>query len=113
MTTTKKTTARKVAKPDEGGNFVQVYYTPLGVTGNYHLGIGSPAIDTPPTNSGTGGLLSVDVDGQPRPSGLRPDTGADEVQPAAAVAAAVTASVAPGSGTQAVTNARNNRGRYR
>ena len=83
------------AAADEGGNFVQVYYTPLGVTGNYHLGVGSPAIDTPPTNSSTAGLLSVDVDGQPRPSGLRPDTGADEVQPAAPAAAAVTAAADP------------------
>jgi hypothetical protein len=67
------------AAADEGGNFVQVYYTPLGLTGNYHLGAGSPAIDAPPSGSATGGRLSQDIDGQTRPApGGGPDTGADE-----------------------------------
>jgi hypothetical protein len=70
-------TLTAAAAADEGGNFVQVYYTPLGRTGDYHLGAGSPAIDAPP-NSGAGGLLGSDFDGDPRPLGLRPDTGADE-----------------------------------
>lgn len=75
------------AAADEGGNFVQVYYTPLGLTGDYHIGMTSPAIDAPPSGSATGGLLGVDVDGQTRPVDgngdtiAAPDTGADEYQP--------------------------------
>jgi hypothetical protein len=68
------------AAADEGGNFVQVYFTPLGLTGDYHLRGNSPAIDRPPSGSGTAGLLGEDVDGEPRPVGDGPDTGADEVQ---------------------------------
>jgi hypothetical protein len=64
---------------DEGGNFVQVYYTPLRLMGNYHLGAGSPAINAPPAGSNAGGRLSEDIDGQARPApGGGPDTGADE-----------------------------------
>lgn len=73
-------TLTTAAAADEGGNFVQVYYTPLGVTGDYHLDPLSLAIDLPPNGSGTGGLLAEDVDGEPRPSGAGPDAGADEVQ---------------------------------
>jgi hypothetical protein len=62
------------AAADEGGNFVQVYFTPLGVTGDYHLSPASLAIDLPPG----GPQLNVDVDGEKRPSGPRSDTGADE-----------------------------------
>jgi hypothetical protein len=69
------------AAADEGGNFVQVYFTPLGLTGNYHLRSDSPARNAPPTNSPTGGRLSQDVDGQPRPDNFGPDTGADEFYP--------------------------------
>jgi hypothetical protein len=65
------------AAADEGGNFVQLYFYPLGPTGDYHIGAGSAAIDTQP-NSSTAGLLSRDFDFQVRPQGLRPDTGADE-----------------------------------
>ena len=65
---------------DEGGNSVQVYYTPLGKTGDYHLLPTSPARNRAPAG-GTGGLLGTDVDGQTRPfAGSLPDTGADEVQ---------------------------------
>jgi hypothetical protein len=67
------------AAADEGGNFVQVYYTPLGLMGDYHLGAGSPAINAPPTNSAAPGpYLNRDVDNQTRPTGGGPDTGADE-----------------------------------
>jgi hypothetical protein len=69
------------AAADEGGNFVQVYYTPLGLTGDYHLSGSSLAIDLPPTGSSVTGLLEFDVDGEVRPAGAGPDTGADEVQP--------------------------------
>jgi hypothetical protein len=65
---------------DEGGNSVQVYYTPLGKTGDYHLLPASPARNRAPA-SAAGGVLALDVDGQPRPfPGSLPDTGADEVQ---------------------------------
>jgi hypothetical protein len=67
------------AAADEGGNFVQVYYTPLRLMGDYHLGAGSPAINAPPAGSAVGGRLSQDIDGQTRPApGTAPDTGADE-----------------------------------
>jgi hypothetical protein len=69
------------AAADEGGNFVQVYYTPLGLTGDYHLGGTSLAIDMLPWSSPVPGLLTEDVDGELRPAGDGPDTGADEVQP--------------------------------
>jgi hypothetical protein len=71
-------TLTTAAAADEGGNFVQVYFTPLGLTGNYHIGAGSPAIDAAPTTSGVAGRLAQDIDGQTRPNGLGPDTGADE-----------------------------------
>jgi hypothetical protein len=67
------------AAADEGGNFVQVYFTPLGLTGNYHIGAGSPAINALPAGSAVGGRLAQDIDGQTRPApGTAPDTGADE-----------------------------------
>jgi hypothetical protein len=67
------------AAADEGGNFVQVYFTPLGLTGNYHINVGSPAINAPPAGSPVGGRLAQDIDGQARPApGTAPDTGADE-----------------------------------
>jgi large repetitive protein len=65
---------------DEGGNSTQVYYSPLRVTGNYRLTPASPAADRPPAGSFTGGLLAIDIDGRPRPSGGAPDTGAHELQ---------------------------------
>jgi hypothetical protein len=68
------------AAADEGGNFVQVYFTPLRLRGNYHIGAGSPAINAPPAGSGVAGRLGTDFDGQARPSAplTAPDTGADE-----------------------------------
>jgi hypothetical protein len=68
------------AAADEGGNFVQLYYTPLFVSGDYHILATSPAIDALPTGSGAAGLLSRDFDNEVRPQGVRPDTGADERQ---------------------------------
>jgi hypothetical protein len=66
------------AAADEGGNFVQVYMTPLTLTGDYHIRAGSPARDALPSGSPTPGLLKRDFDGDKRPQGIRPDTGADE-----------------------------------
>lgn len=66
------------AAADEGGNFVQVYYQPLGLTGNYHLRNNSLAIDA---GSGTSWLAGgLDIDGQTRPLGANSDLGADEVR---------------------------------
>jgi hypothetical protein len=66
------------AAADEGGNFVQVYYTPLRLTGDYHLGAGSPAINAPGAFVPIPLRLARDFDGQVRPNGALPDTGADE-----------------------------------
>ena len=57
------------------GNFVQVNYAPLALTGDYHLQKASPAIDRAaapgaiPTPAGwpNASLLNVDFDGLPRP----------------------------------------------
>ncbi len=78
------TTLVTAAAADEGGNFVQIYPTPLGLTGDYHLNGGSPA-ENPPGGGGIGGLLGFDVDRDPRRVAEGgdgdPDTGADEVFP--------------------------------
>ncbi len=89
---------------DEGGNFIQVAFGPLSLIqpvcagaydpvtnycraqagGNadvlfdYHLGAGSAAIDQG-GNTPASGPLSVDIDNQPRPTGIVSDIGADEV----------------------------------
>ncbi|MES9853424.1 MAG: hypothetical protein ABW170_16530 [Candidatus Thiodiazotropha sp. L084R] len=75
---------------DEGGNFIQVAYGPLslvepGTAGatlfDYHLAVGSPAINgggSTPAN----GRLSVDFDNDPRtPQSGQSDIGADEMVP--------------------------------
>ena len=58
------------------GNYVQVNYSPLALTGNYHLQKTSPAIDRAFANFGAiptlpgwpnALLLNVDFDGLPRP----------------------------------------------
>ncbi len=63
---------------DEGGNSISVRYTPLrAAAGDYHIRLGSPAI-----NNGTNGYLAmvpVDYDGMVRPDGPLADIGADEV----------------------------------
>ena len=65
---------------DEGGNFIDVRFGPLTATGNYHLGVGSPAVDR--ANAALNSLypaLQFDYDGQVRPNGVAPDIGADEL----------------------------------
>ncbi|MBI2400849.1 MAG: hypothetical protein HYV23_07335 [Deltaproteobacteria bacterium] len=64
---------------DEGGNFIDVRFGPLTLTGDYHLRSGSPAINRGLNNPlSTFPELSTDFDGQARPNGLRVDIGADE-----------------------------------
>ena len=50
-----------------------LFVNPTGA--NYHLKTGSPAINTGVTVTG----VMEDIDGNPRPQGLRCDIGADEV----------------------------------
>ena len=68
---------------DEGGNFIRLRYGPLTQTrvdtglfyGDYHIQSVSTAVD-----AGTNVGISDDFDDEPRPSGVAPDIGADEVQ---------------------------------
>jgi len=72
------TTIQAAPALDEGGNWIDVRYGPISLTGNYHIGASSPARAQ--------GLLSLplvltDFDGESRPQPLlplRPDRGADE-----------------------------------
>jgi|WetSurSiteA1Bulk_404760.scaffolds.fasta_scaffold00079_4 large repetitive protein len=62
--------------PGEGGNFIQVTFSPLTPAGDYHIQTGSPAI-----NGGSNLLLSLvstDYDRQNRPNSGVVDIGADE-----------------------------------
>jgi hypothetical protein len=63
---------------DEGGNYIDVRFGPLSLTGDYHISAGSSAINT-------GSMLNVpeltaDFDNGPRPLGSNADIGADERQ---------------------------------
>jgi len=75
---------RAAAAQDEGGNFIQTFYGPLSVVGNYHLVNGAPAVDR-----GTNGVLASiatlarDYDNDVRPQGSAADIGADETAGAA------------------------------
>jgi hypothetical protein len=69
---------------DEGGNYIDVRYGPLALTGNYHLNSGSAAAElgTPVyTSAGASYIaeLTTDFDVATRPICARPDAGADEV----------------------------------
>jgi hypothetical protein len=73
------TTLASAAALDEGGNFIDVHYGPLTPGGSYHLAANSPAIDAGNNAALTvSTLLAADYDGQPRPTGVRTDIGADE-----------------------------------
>ena len=78
---TEFTTLSTAGAFDEGGNFIQVAYSPLSLidsaTGallDYHVQTPSAAIDV--GNS----PLTVDIDDDPRPLGTATDIGADEAQ---------------------------------
>jgi hypothetical protein len=62
------------------GNFVSVTFTPTGLRGDYHVTVGSAAIDIGSLAGMGGPGLTTDLDGLPRPSGLLPDAGAYEFQ---------------------------------
>ena len=71
---------------DEGGNFIDVRFGPLTLTdpdtglpfGNYHIRIGSAALNTGFWMGGLPTILRRDFDGQVRPRFIRADIGADE-----------------------------------
>lgn len=60
---------------DEGGNFVEVQYGPLSITGDYHLRTDSDAIDAGATLAVA--QLADDIDGESRDATF--DIGADEL----------------------------------
>lgn len=71
-------TTTAIAAPaalDEGGNFIRLRYGPLTQVRDYHIGLGSSALDL-----GTNRFIRDDFDLQARPSGDRSDIGADEYQ---------------------------------
>jgi len=77
------TTLQSAGAFDEGGNFIQVTYGPLSLldpgTGDlldYHIGVGSAAINT--GGNVPAGRLSEDFDNDLRPNGGFNDIGADE-----------------------------------
>ncbi len=64
---------------DEGGNFIDVRFGPLGIAGDYHILTGSPAINSGSMTQNTGFTdLRRDFDGGRRPTGIQADIGADE-----------------------------------
>ena len=77
-----------VAQPafDEPGNFIRLRYGPLTLAatdtgdlfGDYHIGLGSAAIDTGVDLTASNALLLTDFDGGVRPVGVGVDMGADE-----------------------------------
>ena len=75
---------KAAAAQDEGGNFIQTFYGPLSVVGNYHLVNGAPAVDRG-TNSVLASIatLARDYDNDVRPQGSAADIGADETAGAA------------------------------
>jgi large repetitive protein len=68
------------------GNFIAFSYSPMTLTGNYHVGLSSPAFQHATASPAgiaaadlqPGGLLTADYDIDPRP-GTTPDTGADQI----------------------------------
>ncbi len=68
---------------DEGGNYIDLRYSPLTLAGNYHVDSGSPAVDAAASSD-----LDIDFDIDPRPQGAGSDIGADELSGGAPPAAA-------------------------
>lgn len=70
------------AAADEGGNFIDLRFAPLTLTGDYHIQADSPAEDVGDTaDLGRARLgLDRDFDHEERPEGDGPDIGADEIQ---------------------------------
>lgn len=79
-------TLQSAATLDEGGNNISVRFTELNTAlGDYHLNAaaGSPAINR--AQAVAAPELAVDYDGDIRPSGVKPDVGADEIPVALAI----------------------------
>ena len=64
---------------DEGGNNVNIRYSPISATGDYHVASSSPAVNAATANPVNGfAQPQSDYDGQFRPEGVASDIGADE-----------------------------------
>jgi hypothetical protein len=75
-------TLQTAAAPGEGGNTVQVTFTPIEPKADYHLRVGtvpaSPVIDAAAPPTVVDPALAFDYDGEERPNGAGGDIGADE-----------------------------------
>jgi hypothetical protein len=89
-------TLQTAAAPGEGGNTVQVTFTPIEPRGDYHLQETSPVIDQAAAT--VIAELATDYDGETRPNGVAGDIGADEFYPPAVLTFGDLRLLGPGGG---------------
>jgi hypothetical protein len=68
------TTLQAAPALDEGGNWIDVRYGPISLTGDYHIANNSQAR----SNANAAAAPATDFDGEGRPQGPGVDRGADD-----------------------------------